>query len=203
MSGSEDGRVYLWCTDQVTYFPFQHIYENYIKSPRLNDIESKILRIMQEERLPQYEPRGISGWLKKGGRKVSHKLRSLDESFHAHEHIVTSTAFAPTKTKQLLASAGGDIIFDNTPVYAFKEVDYGNTTQNRTDDSSASSSENHLPSSKSKRSSHLILDEAMPEERRRFNYPDSQIIVSADLHGSIKVWRMDSGIYDAETPSST
>ncbi|RCH94642.1 hypothetical protein CU097_010547 [Rhizopus azygosporus] len=158
---------------------------------------------MQEERLPQYEPRGISGWLKKGGRKVSHKLRSLDESFHAHEHIVTSTAFAPTKTKQLLASAGGDIIFDNTPVYAFKEVDYGNTTQNRTDDSSASSSENHLPSSKSKRSSHLILDEAMPEERRRFNYPDSQIIVSADLHGSIKVWRMDSGIYDAETPSST
>ncbi|CEI98788.1 hypothetical protein RMCBS344292_12888 [Rhizopus microsporus] len=203
VSGSEDGRVYLWCTDQVTYFPFQHIYENYIKSPRLNDIESKILRIMQEERLPQYEPRGISGWLKKGGRKVSHKLRSLDESFHAHEHIVTSTAFAPTKTKQLLASAGGDIIFDNTPVYAFKEVDYGNITQNRTDDSSASSSENHLPSSKSKRNSQLILDEAMPEERQCFNYPDSQIIVSADLHGSIKVWRMDSGIYDAETSPST
>jgi hypothetical protein len=42
------------------------------------------------------------------------------------------------------------------------------------------------------------FEEATPEERDLFDYPDSQIIVSADLHGAIKVWRMDSGVYDDE-----
>lgn len=145
--------------------------------------------------------RGFSGLIKKGEKRVIDKLRSLDESFHAHEHIITTTVFAPTKTKQLLAKAGGDIIFDNTPVYVYretteKEEDTERDYQQRSIFNRASIDRTHQ--SKSQQNPQFALEDALLEEKELFNYPDSQIIVSADLHGSIKVWRMDSGVYDKD-----
>ncbi|KAG1047648.1 hypothetical protein G6F43_009915 [Rhizopus delemar] len=174
-----------------------------IKSPIFH-IKDQMMRIIHEKDHDDDDDdplRGFSGLIKKGEKRVIDKLRSLDESFHAHEHIITTTVFAPTKTKQLLAKAGGDIIFDNTPVYVYretteKEEDTERDYQQRSIFNRASIDRTHQ--SKSQQNPQFALEDALLEEKELFNYPDSQIIVSADLHGSIKVWRMDSGVYDKD-----
>ncbi|KAG0945690.1 hypothetical protein G6F57_003890 [Rhizopus arrhizus] len=200
--GSEDGRLYLWCTDQVTYFPYQSLYDNHLKSVILHNTKDQMMRIIHEKDRDDNDPLGgFSGLIKKGEKRVIDKLRSLDESFHAHEHIVTTTVFAPTRTKQLLAKAGGDIIFDNTPIYVYKETtekeeDTERDYRQRSIFNRASIDRSHQ--SKNQQNPEFVLEDALLEEKELFNYPDSQIIVSADLHGSIKVWRMDSGVYDKD-----
>lgn len=194
----------MWCTDQVTYFPYQSMYDNHLKSVILHNTKYQMMRIIHEKDHDDDDDdplRGFSGLIKKGEKRVIDKLRSLDESFHAHEHIITTTVFAPTKTKQLLAKAGGDIIFDNTPVYVYretteKEEDTERDYQQRSIFNRASIDRTHQ--SKSQQNPQFALEDALLEEKELFNYPDSQIIVSADLHGSIKVWRMDSGVYDKD-----
>lgn len=160
---------------------------------------------------------GVTGWLKKGERKVIDKLRSRNEHFVAHQHAITSAIFAPTKTRKLLAKAGGDIIFDHTPVYTHREPnaqEYGSNDdcdyyddcdddyeismhrRSRSLSSSHRESLSHSNIDELRRTLREEFEEATPEERDYFDYPDSQIIISADLHGAIKVWRMDSGIYN-------
>jgi hypothetical protein len=41
---------------------------------------------------------------------------------------------------------------------------------------------------------------AMMVDREQYDYPDSQIIVTSDVHGCIQVWRTDSGVYDSPSP---
>ncbi|GAA5796656.1 hypothetical protein HPULCUR_002030 [Helicostylum pulchrum] len=217
ISGSEDGCVYLWCTDQVTYSPFQLLQDSRIKAAvALGHLGDQLLQtIMQNNGDFSEEPlTGMSGWLKKGERFVIDKLRSRNVHFVAHQHIVTSAIFAPIKTRQQLAKSKSDIIFENTPVYTHKEshIDFDDTS---TYEDAVSERRQSMHSSHSRPTSFLYKDmnelrqslmdefeEATQEERDQFDYPDSQIIISSDLHGAIKVWRMDSGIYgDKEDPT--
>ncbi|GAN03728.1 conserved hypothetical protein [Mucor ambiguus] len=217
--GSEDGCVYFWCTDQVNYSPFQHWQDSRMKAAvALGHLGDHMLQaVMQNINFSDEQHGGVAGWLKRGKRRMIDKLRSRNEHFTAHQHVVTSAIFAPTKTRQLLAKTGGDIIFDNTPVYTHREP----RSHVDTDDSSADAYHDALSERRRSRASsqftndinaikqeqdmdelrRLLMsefEEATPEERDRYDYPDSQIIISADLHGAIKVWRMDSGYYQNE-----
>ncbi|CAO3607581.1 unnamed protein product [Mucor fragilis] len=217
--GSEDGCVYLWCTDQVNYSPFQHWQDSRIKAAvALGHLGDHMLQaVMQNVNFSDEQYSGVAGWLKRGERRMIDKLRSRNEHFTAHQHVVTSAIFAPTKTRQLLAKTGGDIIFDNTPVYTHRDSRHNVDT----DDSSGGAYYDALSERRRSRASSQLSDdmnaikqeqdmdelrrllmsefeEATQEERDRFDYPDSQIIISADLHGAIKVWRMDSGYYQNE-----
>lgn len=197
--GSEDGCVYLWCTDQVGYSPFQRLHESRMKA-------AAALGHLGDQMLHHYNENFTSSWLKKGERKVTDKLRSRNEHFLAHQHIVTSAIFAPTKTRQQLAKNKGDIIFENTPVYTHREVN--NDLHSVYDDASSqhrrrsvASSSHSIHYNNADEFQQLMMEElegATLEERAHFDYPDSQIIVSTDLHGAIKVWRMDSGVYNGE-----
>lgn len=218
--GSEDGCVYLWCTDQVSYSPFQYLQDSRIKAAvALGQLGDQMLQsTLQSERFSSEQHATISNLLKRGERRLIDNLRSRNEHFEAHQHIVTSAIFAPTKTRQLLAKSGGDIIFDHTPVYVRRH----NTEQDESDgdesddlelDDAASgrrrskSSSVHTTEFRAERQDvediqTILMEEfveATPEERVRYDYPESQIIVSADIHGAIKVWRMDSGFYDQQT----
>ncbi|OAD02567.1 hypothetical protein MUCCIDRAFT_82957 [Mucor lusitanicus CBS 277.49] len=217
--GSEDGCVYLWCTDQVNYSPFQHWQDSRLKAAvALGYLGDHMLQaVMQNVNFSDEQYGGVVGWLKRGERRMIDKLRSRNEHFTAHQHVVTSAIFAPAKTRKLLAKTGGDIIFDNTPVYTHRDP----RSDVDTDDSSANAYHDALSERRRSRASsqftndmnaikqeqdmdelrRLLMnefEEATPEERDRFDYPDSQIIISADLHGAIKVWRMDSGYYQNE-----
>ncbi|KAI9470862.1 MAG: WD40-repeat-containing domain protein [Benjaminiella poitrasii] len=223
--GSEDGCVYLWCTDQVNYSPFQYLHDSSIKAAvALGHLGEQILQnAMQSGKFPDEQHfGGVSGWLKRGERRVIDKLRSRNEHFVAHQHTVTSAIFAPTKTRQMLAKSGGDIILDNTPVYTHR--DHEEQESEETDDT-VSTYEDAMSDSRKSRTSSLCtndrrarrhqqqmnelhrylmnrFEKASQEERDRYDYPDSQIIVSADLHGAIKVWRMDSGYYNKATATT-
>lgn len=217
--GSEDGCVYLWCTDQVSYSPFQHLHESRIKAAvALGHLGDQMLATVFQQQ-QQITPEGVTGWLKRGERRVIDKLRSRNEHFLAHQHIVTSAIFAPTKTRQQLAKAQGDIIFQHTPVYTHKDLSCADTDDQESDSAyedahsrrsgrktvsaasfnSRRNSERHLNQMDELRQTLMNeFEEATKEERDMFDYPDSQIIISADLHGGIKVWRMDSGVYNGQ-----
>jgi WD40 repeat protein len=198
--GSEDGCVYLWCTDQVSYSPFQYLQDSRIKAAvALGHFGDQMLQTaIHNGRFSNEEHASISNWLKRGERRVIDKLRSRNEHFVAHQHVVTTAIFAPTKTRQILAKSGGDIIFDHTPVYVRK----GDTDESdglEFEDAVSGGSSIHTNDANMDDIRTLLMEEfveATPEEREIYDYPDSQIIVSADLHGAIKVFRMDSGFYD-------
>lgn len=216
--GSEDGCVYLWCTDQVNYSPFQHWHDSRIKAAvALGNLGDQMLQItMQNVNFSDEKPGGVVGWLKRGEQRMIDKLRSRNEHFTAHQHVVTSAIFAPTKTRQLLAKTGGDIIFDNTPVYTHRDphsdidsddsdLAYHDALSESRKSRTSSQFNNEFGASKQDQDMDDLrrilmseFEEATQEERDRFDYPDSQIIISADLHGAIKVWRMDSGFYQNE-----
>lgn len=215
--GSEDGCVYLWCTDQVRYSPFQRLQDSRIKAAvALGHLGDQMLQTAMEygNFSSGAHPKRIAGWLQRGERRVIDKLRGRNEHFVAHQHAVTSAIFAPTKTRQMLARAGGDSILDSTPVYTHINstssdvdvddlMDYEDVVVREQRKSLTSSDLKHyLHMDEFGRSLLHELSKATPEERDRFAYPDSQIIISADLHGSIKVWRMDSGFYNDEPDSS-
>ncbi|KAI8981944.1 WD40-repeat-containing domain protein [Mycotypha africana] len=235
ISGSEDGCVYLWCTDQVNYSPF-HYLQRLKAAIALGQFGEHMLHtLMQTEEFANEHFGAVTGWLRKGERRMIDLLRSRNEHFVAHPHIVTSTIFAPTKTRQQLAKSGGDIIFDNTPVYTHREpiresdqdvsAEEAEPSQRRSRTSSISHSHSHSHNNHHPKANSLYdtsstekqqkemeelrrilirdFEEATPEERDRYHFPDSQIMVSADLRGSIKVWRMDSGFYDKHYPPSS
>ncbi|CEP14360.1 hypothetical protein [Parasitella parasitica] len=217
--GSEDGCVYLWCTDQVNYSPFQHWQDSRLKAAvALGHLGDQMLQTaMQDGSFSDEQQSGLSGWLKRGERRMIDKLRSRNEHFTAHQHVITTAIFAPSKTRQILAKAGGDIIFDNTPVYTHREpyndidtddssLGYFDALSERRRSRASSQFTNEQGSNRQEQDMSELrrllmneFEEATQEERDRFDYPDSQIIISADLHGAIKVWRMDSGIYQNET----
>ncbi|KAI7900836.1 WD40-repeat-containing domain protein [Cokeromyces recurvatus] len=218
--GSENGCVYLWRTDQVNYSPFQYLHDSSIKAAvALGHLGDQIIQnaLQTSNKFSEEEFSGITGWLKRGERRMIDKLRSRNEHFMAHQHTVTSAIFAPTRTRQLLAKAGGDIIFDNTPVYTHRcmnnqeedndsslKYDDDETSFSRKSKTSSSYNDDRSESRHQQQMNELHkyllnkFEKANQEERDRFDYPDSQIIISADLHGAIKVWRMDSGYYNTE-----
>ncbi|RCI05618.1 hypothetical protein CU098_011190 [Rhizopus stolonifer] len=216
--GSEDGCVYLWCTDQVSYSPLRHWRDSRLGSAAgLCSLGDQVWQTMAQQGAFSDKPSQniMSSWLRRGERRVIDKLRSRNEHFFAHMHAVTTAIFAPTKTRQLLARSGGDIILDYTPVYSQKkanqeEEDEEDNVFMKPRRSVHFSAQNSTASTNTKtdkmkefeKAFTIEFEEASQEERDRFDYPESQIIISADLHGAIKVWRMDSGHYGNNNESS-
>ncbi|KAI8374811.1 WD40-repeat-containing domain protein [Blakeslea trispora] len=210
--GSEDGCVYMWCTDQVSYSPFQHWKESHLRAAaNLYSLGDQFAHTVMQYEISssQQSSKKLSRWIKKGERQVTDRLRSRNEHFDAHVHTVTAAVFAPLKTRQMLAKSGGDIIFDHTPVVLQNEPGYSqqqsHATRNISNESRRMEFNPCFNDSQSKKSSssqtiynsHHCTEslDYQDTSQENFNYPDSHIFVSTDIHGAIKVWRMDSGIY--------
>ncbi|OBZ91050.1 putative WD repeat-containing protein C3H5.08c [Choanephora cucurbitarum] len=193
ISGSEDGCVYMWCTDQVSYSPFQHWKDRHHLRAAANFYslgDQFVHTIMQNDLISgEPSPKRMSSWLKKGERRVTDRLRSRNEHFDAHRHAVSAAAFAPLKTRQMLARAGGDIILDHTPV-SLQDSGSGSHIEKGSRHTRRNSNNGFTHSTESP-----DCDDVRQEGREQFTYPESQILVSTDIHGAIKVWRMDSGCY--------
>ncbi|KAI9491564.1 WD40-repeat-containing domain protein [Zychaea mexicana] len=160
----------------------------------------------------------VPGWLKRNSEKQTDKLRSHSEYFEAHQHVATVATFAPTRTRQALARTGRDTIYNHTPIdpaledlrqrrwkaknheeirlmrRSFSGTDFGMHRLCLTQNDQLSSDEDDdgiRPEEQEEEK-----EEWWGELRGKYSYPDGQIIVSANDTGCIKVWRMDSGVYD-------
>jgi hypothetical protein len=127
ISGSEDCHVYIWRTEQASVNPFHHLQEARNKAiSALEHVNEATFHInaFQQHNIQQ-QPKRIGKWLKKRnnddnnnnqGNDDSHnKIRSRTEYFEAHDYIVTSAAFAPSKTRHHIANSKLDTIYNNTP----------------------------------------------------------------------------------------
>ncbi|KAL0081595.1 WD40-repeat-containing domain protein, partial [Phycomyces blakesleeanus] len=185
--GSENFNVYIWKTEKVGTLPM-YSKENHIKPISSHDSFGEQMKIASEQTPthPQethIAPR-LSNWFKRREHRTNYKRPSRDEHFEAHEAVVTSAIFAPTKTRQILANTNKDTIYNNTPV--------NNLEQKRLSVNQDVKREGSLGT---------IIDDIVADQKSPL-YENGHIIVSADCHGFIKVWRMDSGVYLNSRPSS-
>ncbi|KAI9012009.1 WD40-repeat-containing domain protein [Phycomyces nitens] len=180
--GSENFNVYIWKTEKLGASTM-YSQDNQIKPISSHVSFGEQMKRAAEQNSSQHQELNIgprlTSWFKRRDHRTKHKRSSRDEHFEAHDAVVTSAIFAPTKTRQMLASTNKDIIYNNTPVYNIEEKRLS------------------IKDIKQKESSETILD-----DQNTPLYENGHIIVSADCHGFIKVWRMDSGIYMNSRPSS-
>jgi hypothetical protein len=181
ISGSEDCHTYIWRTEQSSgSSPLHQLHESRNKAisvfghvggggggsePALNFSSHHL------DCSPSQQQTRISKWLKRKEDHSNDAVRSRSEYFAAHDYVVTTGIFAPTKTRQYIAKSRQDTIYNNTP-FNLRRL-------------STASSSSH--------SSSFIEDDV---------YPDGHILVTADLRGFIRVWRVDSGTYGQIPPSS-
>ncbi|KAI8376295.1 WD40-repeat-containing domain protein [Radiomyces spectabilis] len=177
--GSEDGGVYLWTSEQVNFSPFHQLRDSRIKAAAaLGNYGEQLVKTAMQSTTAEGQPTRLSVWLKRG----SDRLTNHNEHFDAHDEAVTVATFAPTKTRQILARSGRDIIYKHTPVYVRVAQDVTTKVDEHNYVHQQDSLDNYV--------------EADEETRRKYTYPDGHILVSADYRGTIKIWRMDSGIYE-------
>lgn len=122
---------------------------------------------LHEKTSPQ-QPKRMAKWLKRKEHRSNEKVHHCIEYFEAHDYVVTTAIFAPTKTRQHIARTKYDTIYNHTPVQA----------TSRRLSAISSGSQQSLP---------FFLDEDI--------YAEGHILITADFRGYIKVWRVDSGIY--------
>ncbi|KAI7863889.1 WD40-repeat-containing domain protein [Spinellus fusiger] len=195
--GSEDGSAYVWETKQSSASPFHHLLSHE----------------------PAEHSTRLSGWLKRGERRVHEKLRHRPDHFEAHDHATTVAIFAPSKTRMALARTENDWIFNRTPIhYPPNTVDPQGDSNN--EDALPTSTQSALPLSPSTSSSFVqafldfqegrssidsqagvvyaseLYKAGLRDAREKFTYPDGHIIVSADHQGEVKVWRIDCSAFD-------
>ncbi|KAI8890219.1 WD40 repeat-like protein [Backusella circina FSU 941] len=125
ISGSEDCHVYIWRTEQASVNPFHHLQEARNKAiSALEHVNESTFHINAFHHHSNQQPKRIGKWLKKrnhddtnnqGNDDNHNKIRSRTEYFEAHDYIVTSAAFAPSKTRHLIANSKLDTIYNNTP----------------------------------------------------------------------------------------
>ncbi|KAI7896218.1 WD40-repeat-containing domain protein [Mucor mucedo] len=125
ISGSEDCHTYIWRTEQSSVnSPLHHLQETRNKAmSALGHVGESTLSGFGsfDSPSPQQQTR-ISKWLKRRGggddhhHHASNKIRSRTEYFESHDHVVTSSIFAPTKTRQWVAKSRQDTIYNNTPI---------------------------------------------------------------------------------------
>ncbi|KAI8981504.1 WD40-repeat-containing domain protein [Pilobolus umbonatus] len=204
MCGSEDGSIHLWKTDLLSRPSFQYLEESPIRAAvALGQRGEQILQVSCQDVQPKGKIKCAACWIKRKERRISQKMKRKSQHFMAHQHAVSATSFAPLQTRMILARSRGDIIFEHTPVYVNKKQldapadDNASTYSGSTASSYDSYSEiyNQIDIDFLRQSIMEELKEANDEERDYFHFPDSQIIASSDIHGVIKVWRMDSGDY--------
>ncbi|CDS09955.1 hypothetical protein LRAMOSA02632 [Lichtheimia ramosa] len=203
--GSEDGNVYIWVTQPVTYSPF-HLWPS--TEVALSRFDTNDEHLVPSTQQMSTSPR-MTSWLKRGGeRRGAHqdKLRIQSDFFEAHQHITTVAVFAPARTRQALAKSNHDIIYNHTPLDpALEELRRrrwkAHTHEEMTLMRRSFSGGDHLFRHAQDLSSDEEDDEELDIEdwntlRDNYNFPNGHIIVSANDTGCIKVWRMDSGVYD-------
>ncbi|KAI9273651.1 WD40-repeat-containing domain protein [Sporodiniella umbellata] len=87
--GSEDLHAYIWRTEQT------NVSSHAIDDPHFSDMSLQVPSHSQSN--------GISKWLKRRDDESNNhhnNTKSQTEYFEAHDHFVTSTVFAPLKTRQ-------------------------------------------------------------------------------------------------------
>lgn len=125
ISGSEDCHTYIWRTEQSSVSsPLHHLQETRNKAiSALGHVGDSTFSgfsssFDSQAASPQQQTR-ISKWLKRRGgddHHSSNKIRSRTEYFESHDHVVTTSIFAPTKTRQHVAKSRQDTIYNNTPM---------------------------------------------------------------------------------------
>ncbi|KAI8084517.1 WD40-repeat-containing domain protein, partial [Halteromyces radiatus] len=125
---------------------------------------------------PSTTEQGLGSWLKRGEQRAKEKLQHHHEFFEAHKSTITNAIFASHRTRQQLALTGHDIILNHTPIPDDPPCLNNNDDVDEDDDDDDNTKFIYKTSEK-------------------YDYPDSQIIVTSDVHGCIQVWRTDSGIY--------
>ncbi|KAI9272909.1 WD40-repeat-containing domain protein [Phascolomyces articulosus] len=238
--GSEDGNVYIWVTEPITYSPFHHWQGTEVALSQFNTHDD-IIKTSGINGGSQHHygttsstSTRVPGWLKRNSEKQGDKLRGHSEYFEAHQHIATVATFAPTRTRQALAKSGLDTIYNHTPIdpalESLRQRRWKPKNQEEVRLMRRSFSGNDFASSHLHPHHHRLLfghsgsggkdqfnndeedgidggegeeeDESEEEEdwwtelRDKYSYPDGHIIVSANDTGCIKVWRMDTGVYD-------
>ncbi|KAF7728849.1 WD repeat-containing protein 44 [Apophysomyces ossiformis] len=179
--GSEDGNIYIWGTEQVNFSPFHYLQDSRIKAAAaIGNLGEQMMSTVMQGKDENGQPTRISGWLKRSEKHVQDKLRNRNEHFEAHDTAVAVAIFAPTETCQHLSRTNKDVIFSHTPIY----IQSANQDTANMEDGSV-------------HSNIYDYDETSDGKRTDRTSRSGQIMVSADNNGCIKVWRMDSGKYDA------
>jgi WD40 repeat protein len=126
---------------------------------------------------------------------LGYALRDADkrpvETFEAHNSIVTTAVFAPTKTKQVLGSSG-DLLYDlcnPPPVTLVSQAPSVASKQPAEDEGSGEATPRT-----STRPNQPKAEES-PTYLARSKHPGGNIIVTADFKGNIKVFRQDCGYH--------
>ncbi|CAO3590667.1 unnamed protein product [Absidia cylindrospora] len=220
--GSEDCSVYLWPTGQTSFSTSRFKRDssgvvNGRRSSRSGYGSSDTNRQQsnndhhQQQQNQQHQQQSLTAWLKRGEQRVKEKLHHHHEFFEGHRSTITNAVFAPHRTRQQLACTGNDIILNHTPIPAplclgqtdsdamrssisltqhheTKSYLYQSAEDNSDDNGG------HFSADHQQRNSMRSSDE-MEYLTRQYDYPDSQIIATSDVHGCIQVWRTDSGVY--------
>ncbi|KAI9498289.1 WD40-repeat-containing domain protein [Zychaea mexicana] len=174
--------------------------------------------------------RSFSTWFHRNshsGGGLGPRIGSTNCYFTAHHGIVACAIFAPTKTRQQLAASGEDIIYNHTHVpYIHRNYKENDNSIVRDDngydgsdavsdaytynnnDSSSNPQQSRVNASSFLRISRSMLpleecDKQEIEARLEHTYSEGQIIVTTDEKGYIKVWRIDSGIYDSSEATNS
>jgi hypothetical protein len=160
------------------------------------------------------QQKSITSWLKRSEQQTKDKAHHHHEFFEGHRSTITNAIFAPHQTRQDLACTGDDIIFNHTPIPSSMSDQpeirpFQHSHQARTfldndgqdkDNSDASDDDDDIYHDSDDRYFDDRQRRAMMVDREQYDYPDSQIIVTSDVHGCIQVWRTDSGVYDSSPP---
>lgn len=123
ISGSEDCHAYIWRTEQSSVSPLHQLHESrnkaisllgHVGEPALNFSSHHLDSSPSSHNAHQQQTR-ISKWLKRKEDHSNNTVRSRSEYFAAHDYVVTTGLFAPTKTRQHIAKSRQDTIYNHTP----------------------------------------------------------------------------------------
>ncbi|KAI7868453.1 WD40-repeat-containing domain protein [Spinellus fusiger] len=215
--GSDNNSVYIWETEQMKPSD-SYCLDKKLKQPSANlkrfGLQSTKEKTMNRSESQRSISSTLSYWQNNNYHfKNKHQYNSMH--FKAHPSIVTSALFAPTNSRKLLANTGKDIIYNNTPVYVL--INEEPATEESPDKSSTKDTQIMKPSNSfttfSTKNAELkcqkgglfinMFEDAGPEMRKTHDYSEGHIMISGDMNGCIKVWRVDSGTYIKSRPSST
>lgn len=196
--GSDDGNVYIWLAEPISFSPLLALWrDSEVSLSAFDDQHSKPSSSHSHTRM--------QNWFRRHEKRVSNgKPWSHSEHFEAHEHAATCAIFAPSRTRQLLAKSGKDIIYNNTLINIRHKLKHDPTMRR-------SLSGNDFPDLVSLYHHHQPHQEDVSDTeeqealfnqaKERHTYSEGPILVSANDSGCIKIWRVDSGWYRTEQKS--
>ncbi|KAI8050170.1 WD40-repeat-containing domain protein [Gilbertella persicaria] len=134
ISGSENCHAYIWRTEQSEgSSPLHQLQDARNKAiSALGHVDEATLSFRGfESHSPTHQQKnGISKWLKRKENTTNDKTRSQPEFFEAHDYIVTTAIFAPTKTRQYIAKSKQDIIYNQLSLRRLSTTSSSSQTSN-------------------------------------------------------------------------